>query len=50
VTSADQIENLRHWAEGRCLSADTRGIYTRVGKPSNNGSTRRRVVSNPGQN
>lgn len=33
VTSAEQIESLRKWAEGRCLSADNAGLYTRVGKP-----------------
>jgi len=33
VTSAEQIEHLRKWAEGRCLSADNPGLYTRVGKP-----------------
>jgi len=32
VTSAEQIENLRSWATGRCLSADTAGLYSRVGK------------------
>ena len=32
VTSAEQIESLRQWAEGRCLSADNVGLYTRVGK------------------
>lgn len=45
VTSAEQIERLRNWAEGRCLSADNRGIYTRVGKPVAAVSTRRRVAA-----
>jgi len=43
VTSAEQIENLRQWAEGRCLSADSAGIYTRVGRgavPVNVGARR----------
>jgi hypothetical protein len=33
VTSAEQIEKLRQWAEGRCLSADNPGLYSRVGRP-----------------
>ncbi len=45
VTSAEQIESLRHWAEGRCLSADNRGIYTRVGKQAPASSSRRRVAA-----
>lgn len=32
VTSAEQIESLRSWATGRCLSADNAGLYSRVGK------------------
>lgn len=32
VTSSEQIESLRHWAAGRCLSADNPGLYTRVGR------------------
>jgi ATP-dependent 26S proteasome regulatory subunit len=32
VTSAEQIESLRNWATGRCLSADNAGLYSRVGK------------------
>lgn len=34
VTSSEQIENLRNWAAGRCLSADNPGLYTRVGRKS----------------
>ena len=45
VTSAEQIERLRNWAEGRCLSADNRGIYTRVGKPAVTSSRPRRVAA-----
>jgi ATP-dependent 26S proteasome regulatory subunit len=45
VTSAEQIERLRQWAEGRCLAADTRGIYTRVGKPAATTTGRRRVAA-----
>jgi hypothetical protein len=43
VTSAEQIENLRNWAAGRCLSADNRGIYNRLAKPAATSSGRRRV-------
>ena len=28
VTSAESVDQLRNWASGRCLSADTVGIYT----------------------
>jgi hypothetical protein len=45
VTSAEQIERLRGWAEGRCLSADNRGIYTRVGKPAVTTQRPRRVAA-----
>lgn len=44
VTSAEQIEHLRSWATGRCLSADLKGLYTRVGKPRDAAAGKRRVV------
>jgi ATP-dependent 26S proteasome regulatory subunit len=50
VTSAEQIEHLRNWAEGRCLSADNKGIYTRVGKPVQQPTTRRRMVNGSSAN
>jgi hypothetical protein len=31
VTAAEQVERLRSWASGRCLSAATPGLYTRAG-------------------
>ncbi len=46
VTAAEQIEKLRQWAAGRCLSADTRGLYTRVSKAHAPSATKRRVVGN----
>ena len=47
VTSAEQIESLRKWAEGRCLSADNPGLYTRVGKarPAVAASGRRKIAA-----
>jgi SpoVK/Ycf46/Vps4 family AAA+-type ATPase len=33
VTAAEQIERLRAWASGRCLSAAAPGIYRRDGEP-----------------
>ena len=30
VTAGDKIEGLRHWASGRCLSADRAGVYSRT--------------------
>lgn len=50
VTSAEQIEHLRNWAEGRCLSADNKGIYTRVGKAVQQPATRRRMVNGSSAN
>lgn len=44
VTASEQIERLRSWAEGRCLSADSKGLYTRVGK-AHSGAGKRRVVN-----
>ncbi|MCC6417007.1 MAG: AAA family ATPase [Gemmataceae bacterium] len=34
VTAAEQVERLRTWANGRCLSASTPGIYRRDGEPA----------------
>ncbi len=31
VTAAEQVEKLRSWASGRCLSAASPGVYTRAG-------------------
>lgn len=53
VTSAEQIESLRKWAEGRCLSADNTGLYARVGRgrPTATPARARKVVTNaPGLN
>jgi len=48
VTAGDKIEGLRHWASGRCLSADRAGVYSRGEGAS--GSRVRRVVREPGVN
>jgi AAA+ superfamily predicted ATPase len=52
VTSAEQIEHLRGWAEGRCLSADNAGLYARVGRarPVATASKPRKIVNNPSAN
>jgi len=51
VTSAEQIESLRKWAEGRCLSADNAGLYARVGKRTPAAAGRpRRVTAAPSEN
>jgi hypothetical protein len=48
VTAAEQVERLRTWASGRCLSASAPGVYRRDGesvpKPS------RRVQRDPNNN
>ena len=33
VTAAEQVERLRAWASGRCLSASSPGVYRRDGEP-----------------
>ena len=33
VTAAEQVERLRAWAGGRCLSASAPGVYRRDGEP-----------------
>lgn len=52
VTSAEQIERLRGWAEGRCLSADNTGLYSRVGRarPTAAASKPRKIVNTPSVN
>jgi hypothetical protein len=42
VTAAEQIERLRAWANGRCLSADKPGLYTRGTKTERSGRAVRR--------
>jgi hypothetical protein len=47
VTAAEQVERLRAWASGRCLSASQPGVYTRGGQtPPRTG----RRVHRPGNN
>src|SRR5204863_9423311 len=45
-TAAESVDRLRTWASGRCLSAQTRGIYQKKGKTSGSG----RRVTRPSQN
>jgi hypothetical protein len=45
-TSAEAVDKLRNWASGRCLSADTPGIYQRQAVSS----PRRRVSRDPSSN
>jgi hypothetical protein len=40
VTAAEQVERLRTWASGRCLSASAPGIYQRDGKSATKPSRR----------
>jgi hypothetical protein len=49
VTAAEQVEKLRTWASGRCLSAAEPGIYTRDGAGTGSKATRR-VQRGPGSN
>jgi SpoVK/Ycf46/Vps4 family AAA+-type ATPase len=48
VTAAEQVERLRSWASGRCLSAAVPGIYRRAGEPSTRPG--RRVQRGPSNN
>jgi hypothetical protein len=34
ITAAEQVERLRNWASGRCLSAAAPGVYRRDGEPA----------------
>lgn len=47
VTSAEQIERLRTWASGRCLSASAPGIYSKDGEQPLRG---RRINRGPANN
>ena len=47
VTSAESIERLRQWADGRCLSSDNAGLF-RTGNPPR--KTRRQVSTRPSAN
>ena len=47
VTAAEQVERLRTWAGGRCLSASTPGVYRRDSEASRPG---RRVQRGPSLN
>ena len=46
VTAAESVERLRNWASGRCLSADSTGIYSHLA----DGKKRRRVSRDPSLN
>lgn len=47
-TAAETIERLRTWAGGRCLSADSAGIYQRVGESAS--KARRKIPRDPSVN
>ena len=46
VTAAESVERLREWASGRCLDAESGGVYQRGPKKRR----RRKIVSNPEMN
>jgi hypothetical protein len=47
-TAADSVDRLRHWASGRCLSADRPGVFQyATPKPARR---RRSVASDPASN
>ncbi|MCA9124641.1 MAG: AAA family ATPase [Planctomycetaceae bacterium] len=48
VTASESVERLRNWANGRCLDADTGGIYTRRGSTAR--SSRRNIPRDPSVN
>jgi hypothetical protein len=48
VTAAEQVERLRAWASGRCLSASSPGIFRRDGEPGPKPG--RRVQRGPSNN
>jgi SpoVK/Ycf46/Vps4 family AAA+-type ATPase len=48
VISAESVDRLRSWADGRCLSADNPGVYRRI--PSNKANRRSVSRSKPSRN
>jgi hypothetical protein len=46
VTAAETVDQLRSWAHGRCLDADSGGLYQRPNAPA----PRRRVTPSPTTN
>jgi len=48
VTAAEQVERLRTWASGRCLSASSPGIYRRA--PETSPRSSRRIQRGPSDN
>jgi len=50
VTAAEQVECLRNWASGRCLSASAPGIYQREGAGPSTTAPARRVRRGPANN
>ena len=48
VTASESVERLRGWASGRCLDADSGGIFRRDGKSA--GQPRRKVRRDPSNN
>ena len=47
VTAAESVERLRSWADGRCLSADSPGVYRATKRRSR---SRRPVATDPSRN
>ena len=48
VTAGESVERLRNWASGRCLSADTTGIYAVDGTSKT--KKRRKIATDPSVN
>lgn len=44
VTAAESINHLREWANSRCLSADSRGLYRRSAGTAKSSAPRRRTM------
>ena len=48
ITAAESVQHLRDWASGRCLSADTTGIYTSAS--GSKAKSRRKIPRDPSVN
>jgi SpoVK/Ycf46/Vps4 family AAA+-type ATPase len=48
ITAAESVQRLRDWASGRCLSADTTGIYTSAS--GSKAKSRRKIPHDPSVN
>jgi hypothetical protein len=47
ATASENVQRLRNWANGRCLSADRSGLYQATPTPAKAGSKAARKIERP---